>query len=109
MARRVHQSLSVIERVNLLLLGAWEQGARHVSLRRQGAGIELSFLGPDGREKTERLAYSYDETVERLRELSHDLGRVQVNMAGHEWHFDAVVPASCMPDRVFLHMRPGKE
>jgi hypothetical protein len=109
MARRANQSISVIEAVNLLLWAAWEHGARHVLLSPQDEGMEMRFLGADGDEHIERLAFSYEQIVKRLREMSAQLGRVRVDMGGHQWHFDAVVPATRHPERVFLHMRPEKD
>jgi hypothetical protein len=109
MARRANQSISVIEAVNLLLWAAWEHGARHVSLRAQDDGTEIRYLGIDGGHHIERLALSYDRVVQRLREMSARLGRVHVDMGGHQWHFDTVVPATRHPERVFLHMRPEDE
>jgi hypothetical protein len=109
MARRANQSDSVIEDVNLLLCAAWEHGARHVSLRPQDSGMELKYLGRDGGEHVEHLSLSYEDTVERLRDMSVRLGRVHVDIGGRHWHFDAVVPGSRHPDQVFLHMRPDGE
>ena len=109
MARRLQQSFAVCEDVNLLLFAAWEHGARHVLLSGQDDGMEIRYLGIDGGEHIERLALSYEQIVKRLREMSARLGRVHVDMGGHQWHFDAVVPATRHPDRVFLHMRPEDE
>jgi hypothetical protein len=109
MARRLPQLLPVFEDVNLLLFAAWEHGARHVLLSPQDDGLEIRYLGIDGGEHIERLALSYEQIVKRLREMSAQLGRVHVDMGGHQWHFDAVVPATRHPERVFLHMRPEKD
>jgi hypothetical protein len=106
MARRARLPFSIIEDVNLMLFTAWEHGARHVALRPEEGGLEISYLGPDGREKTERLALCYEDTVKRLRQMSTGLGRVHVEMGGQRWHFDAIVPSARCPERVFLHMRP---
>jgi hypothetical protein len=109
MARRANQLISIVEHVNLLLCTAWDHGARHVSLRPRDDGMEITFLGADGDEHTERLSLSYTNAVKRLREMSARLGRVRVDMGGRQWHFDAVVPATRHPERVFLHMRPEED
>ena len=109
MARLANQSNSVVEDVNLLLCAAWEHGARHVSLRPQGDGLEISYLGSDGGDHKERLSLHYKEIVMRLRELSRRFGRVRVDIGGHQWQFDAVIPGSGNPNQVFLHMRPADE
>ena len=97
------------EDVNQLLWAAWEHGARHVSVSPQKDGIEIRYLSVDGGEHAEHLTLSYEPIVKRLREMSVRFGRVHVDMGGHQWHFDAVVPAARHPERVFLHMRPERE
>jgi hypothetical protein len=109
MARRLRQTLSLIKDVNVLLLGAWEHGARHVALRPSDTGTEVSFLGADGSEHIERWPMPYRDAVQRLRQLSASLGRVRVNVAGQHWHFDAAFPAPPSSHPVFLHLRPDEE
>jgi hypothetical protein len=106
MARRVQQSMSPFEEVNLFLFAAWEHGARHIALQPLDDGIGVSFLGADGAEHHERLSLPYQSTVKRLREMSARFGRVHLDMGGHQWHLDFVVPPRRDMDRVFLHMRP---
>ncbi len=108
MARHARQPLSVVQDVNLLLFAAWEHGARHVALRPERDGIEISYLRADGHEQTEILSLPYQSTVDRLREMSARMGRVHVHMGGHQWCMDAVVPPTRHPDRVFLHLRPAE-
>ena len=106
MARRLCQTISPFEEINLFLFSAWEHGARHVALRHQDKGIEVKFLGPDGTEHLELLSLPYQTTVKRLREMSARFGRVHLDMGGQQCHLDFVVPRRPNPDRVFLHLRP---
>jgi hypothetical protein len=106
MARRAEDSSFNNEDVNLLLFTAWEHGARHVVLRAQGEGMEISYLDPNGGEHSELLALPYSSVVKHLRQMSARLGRVRVEMGGHQWHLEAVAPGSRRPAQVFLHMRP---
>jgi hypothetical protein len=107
MARRAEQT--IFEDLNLLLFTAWEHGARHAALQPEGEGAEIRFLGPDGSEHAERLSLPYKNLVRRLRQLIARMGRVQLNMGGHQWHLDADIPGSRRPDRIFLHMRAKED
>ncbi len=108
MARRAQDSFTTAEDLNLLLLSAWEHGARHVVLRGRDQGTEISFLDPDGAEHQELLSLSYPQIVKDLRAMTARHGRVHLDMAGHQWDLQAVVPAAGCPERVFLHMHPAE-
>jgi hypothetical protein len=109
MARRAQQSNSAFEDLNLLLFAAWEHGARHVALTPKGQATQMSYLGPDGGEHTERLSLSYEEMVKCLRRMTAHCGRVHVDIGGQQWHCDAVLPEASCPNQVFLHMRPDED
>jgi hypothetical protein len=109
MARRAQDSFSsAFGDLNLLLLMAWEHGARHVALRGADQGTELSFLDPEGAEHQELLSMSYPHIVKGLRQMTARHGRIHLNMAGHQWDLQAIVPPSRCPERVFLHMHPAE-
>jgi hypothetical protein len=109
MARHAQQPKWLDQELNLLLFSAWEHGARHAALQPQDQGTVISYLAADGGEHTERLSLSYDTLVKRLRQMATRLGQVRVDMGGHQWRVEAVVPGSQRPERVFLHMRPYDE
>jgi hypothetical protein len=95
--------------VNLLLLRAWEHGARHVVLQREGEGTEIRFLAQDGHEQVELLSLPYCEVARRLRQMSARFGRVRVEMGGQHWHLETVAADRKSPERLFLHMRPDDD
>ena len=109
MARRAHHSFAGGHDVNLLLLTAWEHGARHVVLQREGDGTEIRFLAQDGHEQAERLSLPFAEIARRLRQMSARFGRVRVEMAGQHWHVESVAAEGNSPERLFLHMRPDDD
>src|SRR4051794_31838607 len=98
MARRSQQPISIFESLNLVLFGAWEHGARHLVLRPQDKGIEITYLGPDGSEHVQRLPLPYKPTLRCLHQLNARFGRVHLNMGGHEWNMDIAEPARSGPD-----------
>src|SRR5262245_36793774 len=105
MARRDKHGTAQFSDINALLLGAWERGARHVLLSKEGDGTELRFLGPDGSEHQERISLPYHTTVARLRDMSGRLGHGRANMAGQRWRFEVTPAERPHPHQLFLHMR----
>jgi hypothetical protein len=105
MARRANESFRLGQDVNLLLLTAWEHGARHVVLSQEGNRTEIRFLAQDGHEEAELLSLPYLEICRRLRQMSARFGRIRVDMGGHHWHLEMVAANRHTPQRLFLHMR----
>jgi hypothetical protein len=108
MARRDRRSADDFEVVNALLLTAWERGARHVVLTREGDGTEIHFLDLNGAEHHERLSLPYDPTAARLRVMGARFGHGVADIGGQRWRFGVNISKRSPADQLFLHLRAAE-